>query len=111
VPQYEEPRLADPVVQDLSRRVGVYVDEALATNEGAATAISNSVVYVETTDGRSLEHRVPPHRPMSWAEIERKFRSNASVALDTDAAEQALALARSLPTLDDAGTLAAAFAA
>jgi 2-methylcitrate dehydratase PrpD len=111
VPQYEEPRLTDPVVQDLSRRVDVYVDEALAMNEGAATAISNSVVYVETTDGRSLEHRVPPHRPMSWAEIERKFRSNASVVLDTDAAEQALALARSLPTLDDAGTLAAAFAA
>jgi 2-methylcitrate dehydratase PrpD len=111
VPQYEEPRLGDPVVQDLSRRIEVYVDEALAANEGAATALSNSVVSVETTDGRSFEHRVPPHRPMSWAEIERKFRSNASVVLDADAAERALELTRSLPTLDDAGALAAAFAA
>jgi 2-methylcitrate dehydratase PrpD len=111
VPQYEEPRLGDPVVQDLSRRIDVYVDEALAANEGAATALSNSVVSVETTDGRSFEHRVPPHRPMSWAEIERKFRSNASVVLDADAAERALELTRSLPTLDDAGALAAAFAA
>jgi 2-methylcitrate dehydratase PrpD len=111
VPQYEDARLADPVVQDLSRRVDVFVDESLATSEGAATALSNSVVTVETVDGRVLEHRVPPHRPMSWAEIERKFRSNASVVLDREAAERALELARSLPALSNGSEIAAAFAA
>ncbi|MES1246475.1 MAG: MmgE/PrpD family protein [Actinomycetota bacterium] len=111
VPQYEEARLEDPVVQDLSRRVDVFVDEALALNEGAATALSNSIVTVETVDGQVFEHRVPPHRPMSWAEIERKFRSNASVVLDADAAERALEVAKALPTLADATRLAAAFAA
>ncbi|MCW2976597.1 MAG: uncharacterized protein JWM06_1878 [Actinomycetia bacterium] len=109
VPQYTEERLADPAVQELSRRVEVYVDDALAFNEGAATAISNSVVTVETTDGRTLEHRVPPHRPMSWEELERKFRSSAAIVLAKDGAEAALATARALPELEDAGTLARAF--
>ncbi|HEY4412506.1 MAG TPA: MmgE/PrpD family protein [Gaiellaceae bacterium] len=110
IPQYTEARLEDPIVQDLSRKVDVFVDEALALNEGAATAISNSVVTVETTDGDVFEHRVPPHRPMSWAELERKFRSSASLVLDDAAAENALQLARGLAGLDDVGALARAFA-
>lgn len=110
VPQYAEERLEDPVVQDLSRRIDVYVDEALAMNEGAATALSNSVVTVETVDGDVLEHRVQPHRPMSWAEIERKFRSNASVVLDADSTEHALELARNIPSLGDLREVAQAFA-
>ena len=48
---------------------------------------------------------------MSWAEIERKFRSNASVVLGSEAVERALELARSLPTLADGSVLAPAFAA
>src|SRR5581483_4448925 len=110
IPQYTEQRLEDAIVQDLSRRVEVFVDESLAMNEGAATAISNSVVTVETTGGDVFEHRVTPHRPMSWAELERKFRSSASLALEADRAERALELGRSLPTLDDVTELAKAFA-
>jgi 2-methylcitrate dehydratase PrpD len=110
VPQYAEERLEDAVVQDLSRRIDVYVDEALAMNEGAATAISNSVVTVETVDGQVYEHRVQPHRPMTWAEIERKFRSNASVVMNTADAERALELARAIPTLGDLREVARAFA-
>jgi 2-methylcitrate dehydratase PrpD len=109
VPQYTEERLADPVVQDLSRRTEVYVDESLAFNEGAATAISNSVVTIETTDGETLVHRVPPHRPMSWDEIERKFRSSAALGIGEDGVEAALATARSLPELDNVGVLLQAF--
>jgi 2-methylcitrate dehydratase PrpD len=109
VPQYTEERLADPAVQDLSRRVEVYVDESLAFNEGAATAISNSVVTIETTDGETLVHRVPPHRPMSWEELERKFRSSAAIGLDAQDVETAYATARSLPELEDVGALAQAF--
>jgi 2-methylcitrate dehydratase PrpD len=109
VPQYTEERLADPVVQDLARRTEVYVDESLAFNEGAATAISNSVVTIETTDGETLVHRVPPHRPMSWDEIERKFRSSAALGIGEDGVEAALATARSLPELDNVGVLLQAF--
>ncbi|MDX6468183.1 MAG: hypothetical protein QOI27_3223, partial [Gaiellaceae bacterium] len=109
VPQYTEERLADRDVQDLSRRIEVYIDESLAFNEGAATAISNSVVTIETTDGQTLVHRVPPHRPMSWEEIERKFRSSAAIGLDAQDVETAYATARSLPELEDVGALARAF--
>ncbi len=110
IPQYTEERLEDPIVQDLSRRVDVYVDEELAMNEGAATAISNSVVTIETTAGDVFVHRVPPHRPMSWVELERKFRSSASLVIDEAAAEHALQLAHGLAGLDDIGELARAFA-
>jgi len=109
VPQYTEERLEDAVVQDLARRIDVYVDEALAMNEGAATAISNSVVTVETVDGDVFERRVEPHLPMSWAEIERKFRSNASTVMNAEAAEHALELARSISSLGDVHELAHAF--
>ena len=109
VPQYTEERLADAAVQDLSRRIEVYVDESLAFNEGAATAISNSIVTIETTDGETLVHRVPPHRPMSWEEIERKFRSSAAIGLGAQDVETAYATARSLPELEDVGALTQAF--
>ena len=109
VPQYTDERIADDAVQELSRRVEVVVDETLGQGEGAETAISNSVVTIVTTDGRTLVHRVPPHRPMSWDEIERKFRSNASAVLDPEGVETAWRLARSLPELEDAGELIRAF--
>jgi 2-methylcitrate dehydratase PrpD len=110
VPQYTEKRLADPAVQELSHRVEVYVDESLGLNESAASALSNSIVTIETISGETFARRVTPHRPMSWEEIERKFRSSAAIGLDAHTVEPALATARSLPELDDAGTLARAFA-
>jgi 2-methylcitrate dehydratase PrpD len=110
VAQYTEERLADPTVQELSRRVEVYVDEALGADEPAESAISNTVVAVETTGGATFERRVKPHRPLTWDELERKFRSCASVALDAGAAEQAFSLAAGLAELDDVGALARAFA-
>ena len=109
VPQYTEERIADPALQDLSSRVEVYIDEALGEGEGAETALSNSHVTIETTDGVTLEHRVPPHRPMSWEELERKFRSNAAIALDADGVDTAWDLARRLPELDDVVPLIRAF--
>jgi 2-methylcitrate dehydratase PrpD len=109
VSQYTEERLADKALQDLSSRVEVYVDEALAAGEGAATAISNSIVTIETTGGFTYERRVQPHRPMSWAELERKFRSSAAIVLDEDGVESALSAARALPELGEVATLVHAF--
>jgi 2-methylcitrate dehydratase PrpD len=109
VPQYTEERIADPAVQDLSSRVDVYIDPVLGEGEGAETALSKSYVTIETTDGTTLEHRVQPHRPMSWDEIERKFRSNAALALDDDGVERAWDLARRLPELDEVAPLIRAF--
>lgn len=110
VPQYTEERLADPAVQELSRRVEVYVDESLGYNESAATALSNSIVTIETTGGETLVRRMTPHQPMSWEEIERKFRSTAAIGLGADRVDSTLEMARSLPELDDAATLARALA-
>jgi 2-methylcitrate dehydratase PrpD len=109
VPQYTEERIADPAVQDLSSRIEVYADPALAEGEGSATALSNSAVSIETTDGATYKHRVQPHRPMSWDELERKFRSSAAIALDPDGVDGAFDLARRLSELDDAGQLTRAF--
>jgi 2-methylcitrate dehydratase PrpD len=109
VAQYTEERIADPALQELSSRVEVFVDEALGAGEGAATAISNSIVTIETVGGETFERRVTPHRPMSWAELERKFRNSASVVLGEDGAASALSIARALPELDDVSTLLNAF--
>ena len=111
VPQYTEERIADPAVQELSDRVEVVVDELLAGDEMTETAISNSIVTVELTDGEVLEHRVEPHLPMSWDEIERKFRGSASLVLDADSAEEALATTRTLPQLERVSDLARLFSA
>lgn len=110
VPQYLEERIADPAVQELSRRVDVHVDETLGADEPDESAISNTVVTIETADGAVLERRVKPHRPMTWDEVERKFRSCASLAFAPDAAERAFAAAAALPELDGVGTIATAFA-
>jgi 2-methylcitrate dehydratase PrpD len=111
VAQYTEERIADARVQDVSRRVEVTVDESLSAGEGAATELSNSIVTLETRAGQAFTRRVKPHRPMSWAESERKFRSCAATVMDERAAGSAFALARRLPELDDVAALARAFAA
>ena len=96
-------------MQDLSSRVEVYVDDELKVGYSTFPA----AVTIETTGGETHAHQVDVARgnmstPFTAEELDRKFLDCASLRLDRGRAEEALALARGLWELDDAGALAAA---
>jgi 2-methylcitrate dehydratase PrpD len=115
--QYTPERVADPAIQELSRRVRVTVDEGLPVGTSRSDpATFPAVVTVATRSGERLTERSDiargrPHDPFSWDELEAKFRACAALELDEAGAERALAALRALPELDDVGAIAAAFPA
>jgi 2-methylcitrate dehydratase PrpD len=88
--QYTVERVADPAVQDLSRRVDVRVDPDLPVGY----ALFPAVVEIRTRTGRTLTRRVDyargtPEAPLTDADIRGKFADCAAFVLDPPAARQA----------------------
>ena len=83
--------------------------------EALGTERMRSVLDVRLTDGRTLHSeastsRGTPERPMSWAEIEEKFRDCAQGVLPAAQVASALALIPRIETLPDVAPLVAALA-
>jgi 2-methylcitrate dehydratase PrpD len=66
-------------------------------------------VTVETAEGTHVEDVDAPkgsaENPMSWADLEEKYRRCAAIGLDDDAVEPSLQTLRALPDVDDVTTL------
>lgn len=86
VSTYTEQAIADPAVLDLAQRVRYEVEEF----ETFPKALPGGIRII-TRDGRCREARLAyqrggPDNPMSAQEVLEKFRTNASFALDAEAA-------------------------
>jgi len=107
----EEGALADPEVLALARRVNYEVDP-----DSPFPKYYSGEVIVTTTDGRELRHREEINRgaadrPISNAEVEKKFMENATLAVSAARAREIRDLVLSLDRLADAGELAEGLAA
>ncbi len=95
--------IADPQILALADRVGYKVDP----NSGFPRYYSGELL-VETTDGRPLSHREAinrgsSERPLSEAEIVRKFHDNAGRATSPERARE---IAHAMLSLEEAGDVA-----
>lgn len=104
VATYTDDAIRDPEVLELAKRV-VYVEGDFPTFPAAYPA----AVTVETGSGETLtaeieHHRGGPHNPMTAEDVRRKFRENASLALEE---LTVLALEEELASLEKQPDLAA----
>jgi 2-methylcitrate dehydratase PrpD len=101
--QFERERYTDPTLRQFAaEQVDVACDPTLAG--------SRAVVEADTTGGSTIavrcEHpRGAPENPLSWAELERKFRTYAKERLSDARIEEALGLVSALETLPSTRTL------
>jgi len=104
--------LADPVVLETARRIVSVQDDS----RDWKTESPIGRIEVLTTDGRTIdrEGRAVPgsaEAPLSWADLERKFRDCAAVSakpLAPATIERALQVFRELESVNDIGTFCAA---
>jgi 2-methylcitrate dehydratase PrpD len=103
--QFERERYTDPTLQRFAaQQVEVACDPTLAA--------SQAVVEADTVEGTTItvrcEHpRGAPENPLSWAELEKKFRTYARARLSDSRLEQALRIVSHLERLDSTQTLMA----
>ncbi len=101
--QFERERYTDPTLQRFAaQQVEVACDPILAA--------SQAVVEADTAEGTTLtvrcEHpRGAPENPLSWAELEKKFRTYARPRLPDARIEQVLRIVSHLERLDSTQTL------
>ena len=93
-----ETGLADPVIQGLLSRVTMCVDPSVGIDQPALT---EAVVTVRLSDGRSFERRVRgargyPSRPPTAEQRDRKFRACAERAVSPAAADEVLGFLRGI---------------
>jgi 2-methylcitrate dehydratase PrpD len=101
--QFERERYTDPTLQRFAaQQVEVACDPSLAA--------SQAVVDADTAEGSTItarcEHpRGAPENPLSWAELEKKFRVYARTRLPDARIEQVLRIVSRLERLDSTQTL------
>jgi 2-methylcitrate dehydratase PrpD len=101
--QFERERYTDPTLRRFAvERVEIACDPTLVA--------SQAVVEADTADGPVIavrcEHpRGAPENPLSWAELERKFRAYAGARLADARIEETLGLVSGLPALPSVRTL------
>jgi 2-methylcitrate dehydratase PrpD len=101
--------LTDPEIHAIGRKINLVADSSLDWK----LELPPGRVEIVTTDGRSWlveGHGVPGNadNPMTWDDLAAKFRECAAVCVNpvrAVAVEQAISLARTLETLDDATDL------
>jgi 2-methylcitrate dehydratase PrpD len=97
----------------MADRVSYRPAEKAATGRGGSADVSSTSVEVTTRDGRRFEHRstgVPgdPKNPVSWDQIEAKFRDCVSFSakpVSPGNVDKAAGLIRNLEDLADASAL------
>ncbi len=107
---YTESGLRDPAVLAMADRVSYRPDPQPATGKGGSQDVSKTAVEIVTKDGRHFDYRstgVPgdPKNPVSWEQLETKFRDCVSFSakpVDAAALDRAVERIRDLEQLSDA---------
>jgi len=99
-------RVRDPVVAAMRERITLSADPSLSSVAAAATVILK--------DGRRISHRIEHcmgslERPMTDAELDEKFRSQARLILPEKQVDALISQCWKLPELDKVGRLATQF--
>lgn len=110
---YTEEGLQDPAVLAMADRVSYRPADKAATGRGGSADVSSTSVEVVTRDGRRFVHRstgVPgdPNNPVSWDQLETKFRDCVSFSANPISAgniDEAVGLIRNLEDLNDVTSL------
>ena len=113
VAEFTDDVVRSPEVRAMMARVHPYHSPEV---EAMGTERMRSVLDVRLTDGRTLHceastSRGTPERPMSWAEIEGKFRDCADGVLPDAQVASALGLITRVEELPDVGALVSAVTA
>lgn len=101
---YTEANLADPKIKALAARLRVEIDPELDRRYEQADELSARVEVVTQTGERLVELvEIPfgdPRNPLTPAEVEDKFRTQAAYVLDGDAIERAIELIHDFDRLE-----------
>jgi 2-methylcitrate dehydratase PrpD len=100
IDELQQDCIDDPQIAALRTRINAISDPALNRDE--------AIAEMTLADGTTLRAHVPVARPMTDADLDRKFRAQATRVLDAAAADTLLRLCRDLPTLHDVGQQIAA---
>lgn len=100
VPEMWQDCIDDPGIVALRDRIEAIPDQAIGRGE--------AIVEVTLTDGQTLRAHVlnargSAARPMTDAELDAKFRAQASMVLSADKVEELLRLCRGVASLQDVG--------
>jgi 2-methylcitrate dehydratase PrpD len=114
VEQYAERRLADPAILALLPRIEFVHDPEL--DRGGATKRHAVRIEAVRNDGSTLSTTVEQRRgsadhPLATAEIERKFRQLAAIALPADAIEKIIGMVAAIERETDLKALTSLIAA
>ena len=106
VDSFTSEKIVDPQILDMARKVDYEIDP-----EAPFPKAFPGWVVIYTKDGRELEHQIDvnrgsPELPMTQAEIEEKFRSNAAMVLSDSRAGEIVKMVNGLEDLDDVSRLA-----
>lgn len=117
--QYEPARIADPEVQALSARIRVVIPDDLKHHHGQwgenGVNWGASRLTVRLRNGRVLAQdasyaRGWPERPVSWQDVEDKYRECTAPAYSPAQTDETLAMIRTLETLPSVRELTRALA-
>ncbi len=112
IPQFTDAAVAAPSVRELMGKVRMLTDEKLEEAAREKNLLAPTRVEVQLKDGRVLnetvyEARGGPAAPLSWTELEGKFRECTQDILSTAQSEKAITLIRQIEDLDQVRVLTA----
>jgi len=112
IPQFADAAVAAPSVRELMGKVRMLTDEKLEEAAREKNLLAPTRVKVQLKDGRILsetvyEARGGPAAPLSWTELEEKFRECTRDILPAVQSEKAITLVRQIEDLDQVHILTA----
>jgi 2-methylcitrate dehydratase PrpD len=110
IAQFEGECISNPYVRDLMRRVRIIPDAEMEKASREKGVLSPVRLKVRLRDGKEFSETVweakgGPSNPMSWNEIQEKFRKCASQVLPDSGVERALETIEQMETLKNVSDL------
>jgi 2-methylcitrate dehydratase PrpD len=104
VAQYQEQRLADPLIMDFIQRIDARIDPEIDAMGPAYRHAAR--VKITTTDGRRFEHEIlnrrgSPENPLSHEDVVYKYRHVVRSCLSAKQIDRSIALIDQLDKLED----------
>ena len=104
VAQYQEQRLADPLIMDFIQRIDARIDPEIDAMGPAYRHAAR--VKITTTDGRRFEHEIlnrrgSPENPLSHEDVVYKYRHVVQSCLSAKQIDRSIALIDQLDKLED----------
>jgi 2-methylcitrate dehydratase PrpD len=105
---YTTGRFRDPDIQELASRIRFVFDPGSEQLAQGGKRITTATIVTRDGENRTAHVEYPkgrPENPMTYAELEDKFRANASAVLGPERTESVLGLLRCLETLESISSL------